>query len=77
MDRLISSLPGAPIFTVTSAAELIDRSFERTNQALARLGEAGVIRPLTVARRNRAFEARAVIDAFSDLERQMASPSAS
>lgn len=75
VDLLIATLPGAPIVTVKSAAELIERSFERTNQAISRLGEAGVIQPVTVGRRNRAFEARAVIDAFADLERQLASPS--
>jgi len=74
VDLLIAALPGAPIVTVNSAAGLIDRSFERTNQAIARLAQAGVIRPVTVGRRNRAFEARAVIDAFADLERQLASP---
>jgi len=74
VDLLIAALPGAPIVTVNSAAGLIDRSFERTNQAIARLAQAGVVRPVTVGRRNRAFEARAVIDAFADLERQLASP---
>ena len=74
VDLLIAVLPGAPIFTVSSAARLIDRSFERTNQAIARLSEAGVVRPVSVGRRNRAFEARAVIDAFADLERQLPSP---
>ncbi len=74
-DLLIAALPGVPIFTVTSAAELIGRSFERTNQAIAKLEAAGVIRPITVGRRNRAFEARTVIDAFADLERQLVSPS--
>jgi Fic family protein len=75
VDLLIATLPGAPIVTVTSAAELVNRSFERTNQAISRLLEAGVIQPVSVGRRNRAFEARAVIDAFADLERQLASPS--
>jgi Fic family protein len=75
VDLLIGSLPCAPIVTVKSAAELIERSFERTNQAISRLEKAGVIQPVTVGRRNRAFEARAVIDAFADLERQLASPS--
>jgi Fic family protein len=74
VDLLIATLPGSPIVTVNSAARLIDRSFERTNQAIARLAQAGVIRPVAVGRRNRAFEARAVIDAFADLERQLASP---
>jgi Fic family protein len=74
-DLLIGVLPGAPVFTVKGAAELIDRSFERTNEAVARLTEAGVVQPVTVGRRNRAFEARSVIDAFVDLERQLATPS--
>jgi len=71
---LISALPGAPIVTVKTAAELIGRSYERTNEAIARLQGAGVLHPVTVGRRNRAFEARDVIDAFADLERQLASP---
>ena len=74
VERLIAMLPGAPIVTVSSAAGLVRRSFERTNQAIARLVEAGVLRAITVGRRNRAFEARAVVDAFADLERQLASP---
>ncbi len=73
VDLLIGVLPGAPIVTVSSAADLIHRSFERTNQAFARLEEAGIIQPVSVGRRNRAFEARAVMDAFADLERQLAS----
>ncbi len=72
VGSLISALPGAPIVTVNSAAELIGRSFERTNGAIKRLTEAGVLQPLTVGRRDRAFEARAVIDAFADLERGLA-----
>jgi Fic family protein len=75
VDLLIGALPGAPIVSVTSAAELIGRSFERTNEAIARLVEAGVVLPVTVGRRNRAFEAKAILDAFADLERRLASPS--
>jgi hypothetical protein len=41
---------------------------------MARLQEAGVLSALTVGRRNRVFEADAVIDAFTDFERQLASP---
>jgi Fic family protein len=68
---LIDALPGAPIMTVKSASALIQRSFERTNQALARLEGAGVVRPMSVGRRNRAFEAPAVIDAFASLEQKL------
>jgi Fic family protein len=73
-DLLLHTLPGAPILTVRSAADLISRSLRATNQAIARLTEAGVLTQVTVGRRNRAFEARELIDAFTDLERQLASP---
>jgi Fic family protein len=73
-DLLLKALVGAPVITVNSAASLIGRSFVHTNEAVGRLLEAGVINQITVGRRNRAFEAPEIIDAFTDLERQLASP---
>jgi Fic family protein len=73
-DRLIDALPGAPIVSVQGAADLIGRSFQAANGGVERLVEAGVLRQVKVGRRNRAFEAPDVIRAFTDLERQLASP---
>ena len=73
-DRLLSRLPGAPVVTVRAAAEMIGRSFPQTSEAIERLVSAGVLSQVTVGRRNRAFEAPAIINAFTDLERQLASP---
>jgi Fic family protein len=73
-DRLLRVIPGAPILTVSAAAELIGRSYPQVNEAVARLTAAGILSQITVGKRNRAFEAKAVIDAFTDLERQLASP---
>jgi Fic family protein len=73
-DLLLPALIGAPVLTVNSAAELIQRSFVQTNEAVIRLLEAGILRQVTVGRRNRAFEAPDVISAFTHLERQLASP---
>ena len=73
-DLLLRLLVGAPVVTVNSAANLIGRSFVHTNEAVARLVEADILRQVTVGRRNRAFEAPAIIAAFTDLERQLASP---
>ncbi len=73
-DLLLPALLGAPVVTVSSAAGLIGRSFPQTNEAVRRLEEAGVLRQVTVGRRNRAFEAPDIIAAFTDLERQLASP---
>jgi Fic family protein len=73
-DLLIRTLPGAPVVTVASAGEIVGRSFQQTNEAIARLVEGGVLKQVSVGRRNRAFEATEIIDAFTDLERRLASP---
>jgi len=46
----------------------------QTNQAVNRLAEAGILNQITVGRRNRAFEAAEIVDAFTSLELQLASP---
>ena len=71
---LIGALPAAPVLTTSTAAGLIGRSFQATSQAIDRLVGAGVLAQITVGRRNRAFEAPELIEAFTALERQLASP---
>lgn len=73
-DLLLRRLAGAPVISVKSAANLIGRSFVNTNEAVARLVDAGILRQVSVGRRNRVFEASDIIAAFTDLERQLASP---
>jgi Fic family protein len=73
-DLLIAALPGAPIVSVTSAARLIGRTYQATNEGIEKLRAGGVLSQVRVGRRNRAFEARDVINAFTDLERQLGSP---
>jgi hypothetical protein len=70
---LLRTLPGAPILTAHSAAEISGRSFKAANDAIARLTEAGIQRQVNVGSRNRAFEAPEVIAEFTALERQLAS----
>lgn len=74
--RLIDALPGAPLVTVQTAAALIDRSVQATNQAIAQLQARGVLKQTTIGKRNRGFEAPDLIDAFTALERRLASPDA-
>ena len=74
VDLLLDALPGMPLPTVTGAATLLGRSFRATNQAIEELVEVGVLRQVSVGRRNRAFEAGEIIDAFTRFERQLASP---
>ena len=73
-DLLVHALPGAPLVTVTTASDLIGRSFQATNQAIERLVGAGILSQVTLGRRNRAFEAPELIEEFTALERQLAGP---
>jgi len=75
-DLLLRRLSGAPVLTAESAAALLGRTFKPANDAIQRLVGAGVMRQITIGRRNRAYEAPEIIDAFTDLERQLASPEA-
>ena len=74
VHALIEELPAAPVLTVATAAELIDRSFPATSQGIQRLVEAGVLAQVNVGRRNRAFESPELIEAFNSLEQRVASP---
>lgn len=74
VDRLLRLLPGTPVLSVKSAIALLESSKPQVNDAISRLVDAGILTQVNVGRRNRAFEARGVIDAFADLERRLASP---
>jgi len=72
-DLLLRALVGAPVLTVSSRRP-DETQFVQTNQAVARLVEAGILNQVTVGRRNHAFEAPDIIEAFTDLECQLGSP---
>jgi hypothetical protein len=76
VERLIDALPGTPVITVQSAANLVGRSDQAVNEAVRCLQHAAVLKQTTAGRRNRAFEAPDLINAFTELERQLASPDA-
>ncbi len=73
--RLIAVLPGMPIVSAETAARAIKRSLPATINAIGRLTDAGILRPVHVGRqRKQVFETPDIIDAFTSLERQLASP---
>lgn len=74
VDRLLRVLPGMPVLSVKTATALLGRSKPQVNDAVARLEGAGVLRQISIGRRNRAFEASELIDAFIGLERRLGSP---
>lgn len=75
-DLLIDALPALPVFSAKTAAEHLGRSRVAVNEAISRLEEACVIRQITLGRRNRAFEAVGLFEAFTGFERVLASPDA-
>ena len=72
-ELLLGALPAAPIITVATAANLIERSVPQTNAAVNRLAQAGVIVPVRDVQRNRAYEAVGLLDAVTGFERMLAS----
>jgi Fic family protein len=70
---LLSHLPEMPVLTVNAAADVLGRTFRAVSRAIDLLVEAKVLTPVKVGQRNRVFEARDLIDAFTALERQLAS----
>ncbi len=65
---VIDILPGYPVISVPVATVASGRSKPSVNQAMADLEKAGVLIPLSDARRNRAWEARGLLDLLSALE---------
>ena len=74
VSLLIDALPAAPVLTTSTASELVGRSFQATSLAMDHLVEAGVLVQVSIGRRNRAFEAHELVDAFTAFERRLASP---
>lgn len=76
LDLLIDILPSVPLMTVESAGRLIHRSDVAAGSAINRLAQAGILTQRNIGkRRYRIFEAPAILDLFTSLERALASPS--
>jgi len=71
---LLQLLPAMPVVTANGAAKALGRTFAAVNRAIDVLVDAKVLSPVKAGTRNRVFEARELIDAFTALERQLASP---
>lgn len=69
--RLIELLPSNPVFSVPVAAQLLDVSDEAARLAILRLEQSGVLRQVTVGRRNRAWESVGLFDLLDSFEREL------
>jgi Fic family protein len=70
-EALIAALPAYPVLTVAAAAKVLDRSVQAANTALAQLEAAGVVTQVSLGRRNRAFEAKELLQLVNVFERRL------
>lgn len=74
VTELIEMIFEEPVFTVSRAAELIDRSYPATNSAIDRLESDGIIRETTGKERYREFQAEGVLDVLNRSTDEIPSP---
>lgn len=72
--KLIKLLPGQPILRVSHAMALTGASSSAAHKAINTLEAAGVLKQVTVGRRNRAWEAVGLLKLIDDFERRLATP---
>ena len=73
--RIIEILPGTPLTTVSSLQRMTGSALSSITEAVGRLEKAEILRSVTLGRkRGQVYEAREIMDAFTDFERQLASP---
>jgi len=65
---VIDELPGHPVITLPVATAVTGRSKSSTAVAIAQLADAGILVPLSEAKRNRAWEADGLLDLLARLE---------
>lgn len=72
--KLIQLLPGQPILRVSHAIALTGAGSTAAHNAVNTLEAAGVLKQITVGRRNRAWEAVGLLKLIDDFERRLAVP---
>ena len=74
-EKLIGGLSGQPVLSVETARGVTGASFQATNQAVARLEAAGVLRPIRGDwRRNRLWESPEILSLLDEFEANAAVP---
>jgi hypothetical protein len=63
-----------PVLTVAGASRILTRSIPAANDAVNELVAAGILTSVNPGKRNRVFEARELIDAFTTFERSLGTP---
>ena len=69
---VIDALPAHPVMTIPAGVAVTKRSKPAVGGAIQELVDAGILRPLSESRRNRAWEASELLDLIVDLEEGIA-----
>lgn len=72
--RLIQARPGTPIITAAGVKVMLGVSLPTAIQSIDRLVKADILRPSSTRKRRQVFETRDIINIFTSLERQLATP---
>ncbi len=68
-QRLIEQISARPVIDIPAVATLLDVSYPQAREAVLRLEGAGILRPVSIGRkRNRAWEAPALLDLLDEFE---------
>ncbi|MEB3197852.1 MAG: Fic family protein [Candidatus Sericytochromatia bacterium] len=76
-ERLIQLLPAHPVLNAEAAQALVGASAVAVRGALNDLSAAGVLKQVSIGRRNRVWEATALLHLVDDLEWTLATPTVS
>lgn len=73
LEELADAMAGRPLFSAATMAQATGRSLPTVNSAIERFVQAGVVKQVNAGKRNRAFEAKGIVEAFVGFERATAS----
>lgn len=74
IQELVDALFEEPLFTVSRASDLIDRSYPATNSAISILEEDGIVRETTGNSRYREFQSDGVLDVLNKSIEELPEP---
>lgn len=74
LEDFADAMAGRPVFSAATMMQATGKSLPTVNAAIERFVQAGAVKQINMGKRNRAFEAAGIVEAFIGFERAAASP---
>lgn len=74
LDKILSEFSGMPIFTINTAMQTINMSFDAVSDAVNRCLKANIVKQTNNFKRNKVFEVPDSLKQLNWLERKLANP---